>query len=93
MGLHLVPFPGIAFLWFIGVVRDQIGAVEDGGSPASSWAAASCYRDDVRRRNEHRESDHAVRQTGVRTLSLAPWALHQFLISVYAMRMAAVFTL
>ena len=28
-GLHLVPFAGIAFLWFIGVVRDQLGEVED----------------------------------------------------------------
>jgi hypothetical protein len=29
LSLHLVPFAGIAFLWFIGVVREQIGAVED----------------------------------------------------------------
>jgi hypothetical protein len=28
-GLYLVPFAGIAFLWFIGVVRDRIGARED----------------------------------------------------------------
>jgi hypothetical protein len=27
--LGLVPFAGIAFLWFIGVVREQLGAVED----------------------------------------------------------------
>jgi hypothetical protein len=27
--LNLVPFAGIAFLWFIGVVRDRIGALED----------------------------------------------------------------
>src|SRR4051794_39514916 len=27
--LNLVPFAGIAFLWFIGVVRDRIGAFED----------------------------------------------------------------
>jgi len=26
---YLVPFAGIAFLWFIGVVRDRIGAQED----------------------------------------------------------------
>ena len=26
---YLVPFAGIAFLWFIGVVRDRIGAYED----------------------------------------------------------------
>jgi hypothetical protein len=27
--LYLVPFAGIAFLWFIGVVRDRMGALED----------------------------------------------------------------
>ena len=29
IGLNLVPFAGIAFLWFIGVIREQIGHVED----------------------------------------------------------------
>lgn len=29
VGLYLVPFAGIAFLWFIGVVRDRIGRRED----------------------------------------------------------------
>jgi hypothetical protein len=29
LGLNLVPFAGIAFLWFIGVVRDRIGEYED----------------------------------------------------------------
>ena len=29
VALHLVPFAGIAFLWFIGVVRDRIGQHED----------------------------------------------------------------
>ncbi|MFN8471188.1 MAG: hypothetical protein U0822_03115 [Anaerolineae bacterium] len=28
-GLALVPFAGIAFLWFIGVVRDRLGRLED----------------------------------------------------------------
>ena len=28
-GLYIVPFAGIAFLWFIGVVRDRIGERED----------------------------------------------------------------
>ena len=28
-GLNLIPFAGIAFLWFIGVIRDRIGAHED----------------------------------------------------------------
>jgi MFS family permease len=29
MGLSLVPIAGIAFLWFIGVIRDRIGRLED----------------------------------------------------------------
>ena len=29
MALGLVPFAGIAFLWFVGVIRDRIGEHED----------------------------------------------------------------
>jgi hypothetical protein len=29
LGLGLVPFAGIAFLWFVGVVRDRLGEAED----------------------------------------------------------------
>ena len=29
MALNLVPFAGIAFLWFIGVLRDRLGELED----------------------------------------------------------------
>jgi hypothetical protein len=29
LALNLLPFAGIAFLWFIGVVRDRMGAYED----------------------------------------------------------------
>src|SRR5690348_14070459 len=29
LALNLVPFAGIAFLWFIGVLRDRLGAHED----------------------------------------------------------------
>jgi hypothetical protein len=29
LALHLVPFAGLAFLWFIGVLRSQMGAAED----------------------------------------------------------------
>src|ERR1700757_951045 len=29
IGLNLVPFVGISFLWFIGVLRDRIGERED----------------------------------------------------------------
>ena len=29
LAVHLAPFAGIAFLWFIGVLRNRIGALED----------------------------------------------------------------
>src|SRR6516225_10813642 len=29
LALNLVPFEGIAFLWFIGVLRDRLGELED----------------------------------------------------------------
>jgi len=29
IGLNLIPFAGVAFLWFIGVLRDRLGAQED----------------------------------------------------------------
>jgi hypothetical protein len=29
LALNLVPFAGIAFLWFVGVIRDRLGAFED----------------------------------------------------------------
>jgi hypothetical protein len=29
LGLNLVPFAGIAFLWFIGVIRDRLDVLED----------------------------------------------------------------
>ena len=29
LALHLIPFDGIAFLWFIGVLRDRLGQRED----------------------------------------------------------------
>ena len=29
LALNLVPYAGIAFLWFLGVIRDRIGAAED----------------------------------------------------------------
>src|SRR5205814_2255272 len=28
-GIQVVPFAGIAFLWFIGVLRNRMGALED----------------------------------------------------------------
>jgi hypothetical protein len=95
LGLNLVPFAGIAFLWFIGVVREQIGEVEDRlfstvflGSGLLFLALLFLG---------------AVTTTSLVTLSAGQrvdtgvWdygvgSTHT-LVSVYAMRMAAVFTL
>lgn len=93
--LHLIPFAGIAFLWFIGVVRDQIGEVEDRlfstvflGSGLLflamlfvSAVTASSLLDMLERPNANPDL-WAFGRTDTQTL-----------VSVYAMRMAAVFTL
>jgi hypothetical protein len=42
VALNLVPFAGIAFLWFIGVVRDRMASARTGSSPPCSWAAGCC---------------------------------------------------
>ena len=42
LALNLVPFAGVAFLWFVGVLRDRLG---DGkiASPRCSSAARCCF--------------------------------------------------
>ena len=96
--LNLVPFAGIAFLWFIGVVRDRIGAAEDrffatvflgsgllfvgmlfvASSVAAGLVAAS--------------GDHADSLVSSGAWAVGRSATHELMV-VYAMRMAAVFTL
>ena len=95
LGLHLVPFAGIAFLWFIGVVRDQIGAVEDRLFSSVFLGSGLLFVAMM--------FVGAVNTATLITLLNRPQAeteiwlfgrdLTQSLISVYAMRMAAVFTL
>jgi len=95
LSLNLVPFAGIAFLWFIGVLRDQLGAVEDRlfstvflGSGVLFLAmlfmgavTSTSLMGMLARPNVEVEIFAYGRSTS------------QILISVYAMRMAAVFTL
>jgi len=95
LSLNLVPFAGIAFLWFIGVVRDQLGEVEDRlfstvflGSGLLFLAmlfvgsvTTSTVLSLVSAENASAELFDYGRVTT------------QGLISVYALRMAAVFTL
>jgi hypothetical protein len=95
LSLHLVPFAGIAFLWFIGVVRDQLGNVEDRLFSTVFLGSGLLFLAML--------FIGAVTSTSLLTM-LAGSNLNtelfahgrsttQTLISVYAMRMAAVFTL
>ena len=95
LGLNLVPFAGIAFLWFIGVVREQVGEVEDRLFSTVFLGSGLLFLALL--------FQGAVTTTSLVTLSAGQrvdtgvWdygvgSTHT-LISVYAMRMAAVFTL
>ena len=98
IALGLVPFAGIAFLWFIGVVRDRIGAREDrffatvflgsgllfvamlfvaAAVAGGLITAAAALRPERRARKRWRS---AARVTAL-------------LLNLYAMRMAAVFSI
>jgi len=93
--LNLIPFSGIAFLWFIGVLRDRIGEREDRlfatvflGSGllfvGMLFAAAAVAGATIA------ASSSAPPGADVLTLSRN---LTGSLLNVYTMRMAAVFTL
>jgi len=93
--LNLVPFAGIAFLWFIGVLRDQLGAVEDRLFSSVFLGSGVLFLAML--------FLGAVNATSLMGLLVRPnvdvelfafgRGTTQVLISVYAMRMAAVFTL
>ena len=95
VALNLVPFAGIAFLWFIGVVRDRVGEREDRffasvflGSGllfvAMLFVAAAVSGGVI-----------AAASAGLHDTSTLALArnITTSLLNVYAMRMAAVFTL
>ena len=98
LALGLVPFAGIAFLWFIGVLRDRVGEAEDRffatvflGSGllfvGMLFVASAVAAGLVASAGDHADS----------LLSSGAWAFgrhatHELMV-VYAMRMAAVFTL
>ena len=95
VALNLVPFAGIAFLWFIGVLRDRIGEREDRffatvflGSGllfvAMLFVAAAIAGGLI--------ADATASPPGPGTLALGRFVTAT-LVNVYAMRMAAVFTL
>jgi MFS family permease len=95
IALNLVPFAGIAFLWFIGVLRDRIGEREDRffatvflGSGllfvAMIFIAAAIAGGVI--------AADTSSPPGAGTLALGR-IVTATLVNVYAMRMAAVFTL
>ncbi len=96
IALNLVPFAGIAFLWFVGVLRDRIGAREDRffatvflgsgllfvgmlfvGAAIAGGIIAAASSSGT---------------PGASTLALGR-NVTGILVNIYAMRMAAVFTL
>jgi hypothetical protein len=95
LSLHLVPFAGIAFLWFIGVVREQLGNVEDRLFSTVFLGSGLLFLAML--------FMGAVNATSLLAMLAGPnpnaelfaysRSSTQTLISVYAMRMAAVFTL
>ena len=98
VALWFVPFAGIAFLWFIGVVRDRVGQREDRffatvflGSGlvfvAMLFASAAVAGALVAAGEDHSRS---LADSG--TWELGRNLTHH-LLAVFAMRMAAVFTL
>jgi Na+/phosphate symporter len=96
--LNLVPFAGIAFLWFIGVIRDRLGDLEDRlfatvflGSGllflALTFVGAALAGGLL---SSYMVAPSAMVESGVFTYSRA--VVYQIL-NVYAMRMAGVFML
>jgi hypothetical protein len=98
VGLNLVPFAGIAFLWFVGVLRDRIGGHEDRffatvflGSGllfvGMFFVAAAIAGGLI-----GAAAAHPSGLAGSDALSLGRSSI-SILLNVYSMRMAAVFTL
>ncbi len=85
VALNLVPFTGIAFLWFIGVVRDRFGAREDKFFATVSLGSGLLFVALLFVAAAAATGSPADAVPGVGR-SLAAVILH-----VYAMRMAAVF--
>jgi len=95
LGLSMVPFAGIAFLWFIGVIRDQLGDVEDRLFSTVFLGSGLLFLAML----------FMSAVTAVALMTMVPgknldaglWEFGRHtteaLVSTYAMRMAAVFTL
>ena len=94
LALNLLPFAGIAFLWFIGVVRDRIGDSEDRFTRPCFFGSGLLFIAML-------FATGAIAGGLVLTASERPgvgvWSFGRRIVytlfTVYAMRMAAVFTI
>ena len=95
LSLHLVPFAGIAFMWFIGVVREQLGEVEDRLFSTVFLGSGLLFLAMLFIGAVNSTSLLAMLAGSTPNADLFAFGRSstQTLISVYAMRMAAVFTL
>src|SRR5262252_6769245 len=84
VALNLIPFAGIAFLWFVGVVRDRVGEREDRFF-ATVFVGAAVAGGLIAGQVQSGPSAGGTLALGRHVSAL--------LLNVYAMRMAAVFTL
>ena len=96
LALNLVPFAGIAFLWFIGVLRDRLGDYEDRlfatvflGSGlmflAMTFVGAGLAGGLL---SSYAAAPNAIIESGVFTYGSS---IMQQIVNVYAIRMAGVF--
>ena len=94
VALNLVPFAGIAFLWFIGVVRDRIGDAEDRFFATIFLGSGLLF---IAMLFVGAASGSGLLLSGPRALPPDVWRYGQKLtfvvLSLYSIRMGAVFTI
>jgi hypothetical protein len=95
LSLSLVPFAGIAFLWFIGVVREQLGEIEDRLFSTVFMGSGLLFLAMLFTGAATSASLMAMLAGADVNADVLAYGSEtaQGLISVYAMRMAAVFTI
>ena len=95
LSLSLVPFAGIAFLWFIGVVREQLGEIEDRLFSTVFMGSGLLFLAMLFAGAATSASLMAMLAAGDVNVAVFAYGREtaQGLFSVYAMRMAAVFTI
>ncbi len=96
LAFHLIPFAGITFLWFMGVVRDHLGAKEDQFFATVFFGSGLLFLVTLFIASASMGSvillsgtqpEHLL-ASGIYDLS---WTFSRYLMFVYAIRMAGVF--